>query len=228
MNTVKRKPAGKRKSVAQKPLPKKADTAQCVFNGDGLIPVIAQDYESGEVLMLAYMNEEAVTKTFETGYAHYYSLSEKQPSKYGEATGNEQKVVTAFLDADKTSLLLKVDQKASADGQNAKHSCYDAQMKGAYNEVGGVMLGRLQRIIAQNKINPEEDSYTSFLLTRGVDKIAKKVGEEAVELVIAAKNNDKAQIVDEAADFLYHMMVLLSAKGVKLSEVSAELCKRNR
>ena len=228
MNTVKRKPAGKRKSVAEKALPKKADTAQCVFNGDGLIPVIAQDYESGEVLMLAYMNEDAVAKTFETGYAHYYSLSKKELSKYGEGTGNEQKVVTAFLDEDKTSLLLKVNQKGKTNCERDKFSSYDAQMKGTYNDVGGVMLGRLQRIIAQNKTNPEEDSYTSFLLTSGVDKIAKKVGEEAVELVIAAKNDDKAQIVDEAADFLYHMMVLLSAKGVKLSEVSAELCKRNR
>ena len=228
MNTVKRKPAGKRKSVAEKPLPKKADTAQCVFNGDGLIPVIAQDYESGEVLMLAYMNEDAVAKTFETGYAHYYSLSKKELSKYGEETGNAQKVITAFLDEDKTSLLLKVDQKGKTNCGSDNFSSYDAQMKGTYNDVGGVMLGRLQRIIAQNKTNPEEDSYTSFLLTSGVDKIAKKVGEEAVELVIAAKNDDKAQIVDEAADFLYHMMVLLSAKGVKLSEVSAELCKRNR
>ena len=228
MNTVKRKPAGKRKSVTQKALPKKADTAQCVFNGDGLIPVISQDYESGEVLMLAYMNEEAVEKTFETGYAHYYSLSKKQLSKYGEEDGNVQKVVTAFLDADKTSLLLKVEQKGNANSENNTFSCFDAQMKGTYNQVGGVMLGRLQRIIAQNKLNPEEDSYTSFLLTSGVDKIAKKVGEEAVELVIAAKNNDKAEIVDEASDFLYHMMVLLAAKGVKLSEVGAELCKRNR
>ena len=228
MNTVKRKPAGKRKTATQKALPKKADTAQCIFNDDGIIPAIAQDYESGEVLMFSYMNEEAITKTFETGYAHYYSLSKKETSKFGEENGNTQKVLTAFLSADKTSLLLKVAQKGNANQENNAFTCFDSQMKGAVNDVGGVMLGRLQRIIAQNKTNPEEDSYTSFLLTGGVDKIAKKVGEEAVELVIAAKNDDKAEIVDEAADFLYHMMVLLAAKGVKLSEVGAELCKRNR
>lgn len=228
MNTVKRKPAGKRKTATQKALPKKADTAQCVFNGDGLIPVIAQDYESGEVLMLSYMNEEAVTKTFETGYAHYYSSSKKQTSMFGEENGNTQKVVTAFLDVDKTSLLLKVNQKGNVHCENNAFTCFDSQVKGTTNEVGGIMLGRLQRIIAQNKTNPEEDSYTSFLLTSGVDKIAKKVGEEAVELVIAAKNNDKADIVDETADFLYHMMVLLADRGVKLSEVGTELCKRNR
>ena len=228
MNTVKRKPVGKRKSATQKAMPKSANMAQCVFNGDGLIPVIAQDYESGEVLMLAYMNEEAVVKTFEPGYAHYSSRSKGELTKFGETEGNYQKVVTAFLDADKDALLLKVEQVGNANAENGAFSRFDSQMKGSYNEVGGVMLGRLQRIIAQNQTNPEEDSYTSFLLARGVDKIAKKVGEEAVELVIAAKNNDKTEIVDEASDFLYHMMVLLAEKGVKLSEVSAELCKRNR
>lgn len=227
MNTVKRKPTTRRKKVDESKL-KKADVEQCVFAENGLIPVIAQDYESGEVLMLAYMNEEAVIKTFETGYAHYYSRSKKELFKFGEEGGNTQKVVTAYLDADKDTLLIKVNQKGLANPEKAEFSRFEAQMKGTYNQVGGVMLGRLQRIIAQNQDNPEEDSYTSFLLARGVDKIAKKVGEEAVELVIAAKNNDKAEVVDEASDFLYHMMVLLAAKGVKLSEVGAELCKRNR
>jgi len=230
MNTVKRKPTTvkRTKKVASEAKQPRAEVTQCVFAENGLIPVIAQDYESGEVLMLAYMNEEAVTKTFETGYAHYYSRSKGTLSKYGEETGNTQKVVTAFLDADKDTLLLKVVQKGQANPENNAFSRFEAQMKGTYNQVGGVMLGRLQRIIEENKNNPEEDSYTSFLLARGVDKIAKKVGEEAVELVIAAKNDVKAEIVDEASDFLYHMMVLLAARGVKLSEVGAELCKRNR
>ena len=90
------------------------------------------------------------------------------------------------------------------------------------------MLGRLQRMIEGCIKNPEEGSYTNYLLIRGIDKIAKKVGEEAVELAIAAKNPDKEETIDEAGDFLYHMMVLLAAKGVKLSDVGAELCKRNR
>ena len=229
MNTVKRKPTTvKRKKVASETKQPRAEVTQCSFAENGLIPVIAQDYESGEVLMLAYMNEEAVTKTFETGYAHYYSRSKGVLFKFGEETGNTQKVVTAFLDSDKDTLLLKVVQKGQVNPEKNGFSRFEAQMKGTYNQVGGVMLGRLQRIIEENKNNPEEDSYTSFLLARGVDKIAKKVGEEAVELVIAAKNDVKADIVDEASDFLYHMMVLLAARGVKLSEVSAELCKRNR
>ena len=124
--------------------------------------------------------------------------------------------------------MIKVNQKGVADEEAGTFTSYVSRITGAQNAVGGVMLGKLQRIILENKKNPEEDSYTSFLLTKGVDKIAKKVGEEAVELVIASKNDSKAEIVDEASDFLYHMMVLLAAKGVKFSDVCAELWKRNR
>ena len=224
MNNVTRKSPRTKKE----PAVKKASESQCVFDANGLLPVIVQDFESGEVLMLKFMNEEAVTKTFETGYAHYVCNKTNEVYKFGANEGNTQKVITAFLDEDKAALLLKVCPKAYANAEKVAFSRFESQMKGTYNQVGGIMLGRLQRIIEQNKTNPEEDSYTSFLLARGVDKIAKKVGEEAVELVIAAKNDDKAEIVDEASDFLYHMMVLLASRGVKLSEVCAELCKRNR
>ena len=198
------------------------------YNENGLIPVIAQDYESGEVLMLAYMNEEAAAKTFESGYAHYYSRSKESVSKFGEGAGNTQKVMAAYLDKDSDILLLRVRQKLGADVEGGKFSRFENRIKGEYNTVGGEMFGRLQRLIEDCKKNPEEGSYTNYLLIRGVDKIAKKVGEEAVELVIASKNDDKEDVIDEAGDFLYHMMVLLAAKGVKLSEVCAELCKRNR
>ncbi|MBQ8374880.1 MAG: phosphoribosyl-ATP diphosphatase [Clostridia bacterium] len=198
-----------------------------VFGKDGSIPVVVQDYESAEVLMLAQMNEEAVKKTFETGYAHYYDAETGKVSKFG-GSANTQKVMAAFLNKDGKTLLLKVDQKGYACPERTAFSAFDRQIKGAYNTIGGEMFGRLQRMIENCKKNPEEGSYTNYLLIRGVDKIAKKVGEEAVELVIAAKNEDKEEVVDEAGDFLYHMMVLLSAKGVKLSEVCAELCKRNR
>ncbi len=198
------------------------------FGKDGLMPVVVQDYESGEVLMLVYMNGEAVTKTFETGYAHYYSRSKKSVSKYGDKLGNTQKVRTAFLDHDNDTLLLKVSQKGNADAEQNTFTCFPEQIKGAYNEIGGEMFGRLQRIIKNVKNNPEEGAYTSFLFVRGVDRIGKKVGEEAVELVIASKNEEKVGVINEAADLLYHVMVLLNAKEVKLSEVCAELCKRNR
>ncbi len=198
------------------------------FGKDGLIPVVVQDYESGEVLMLVYMNEEAVQKTFETGYAYYYSRSKKSVSKYGEKLGNTQKVRTAFLDHDNDTLLLKVSQRGKADEEEGTFTCFPQQIKGEYNEIGGEMFGRLQRIIKDVKDNPETGAYTSFLFVRGVDRIGKKVGEEAVELVIAAKNTEKVGVINEAADLLYHVMVLLNAKDVKLSEVCAELCKRNR
>lgn len=204
------------------------DMKKFCFDKNGLIPVVTQDYESGEVLMLVYMNQEAVEKTFSTGYAHYYSRSKKAVSKFGEQLGNTQRVRVAFLDHDGDTLLLKVDQKGKADTAKNAFTCFSDQLSGEYNNIGGEMFGRLQRIVADCKENPEDGAYTSFLFVRGVDRIAKKVGEEAVELVIAAKNEEKAAVISEAADVLYHMMVLLNAKDVKLSEVCAELCKRNR
>jgi phosphoribosyl-ATP pyrophosphohydrolase/phosphoribosyl-AMP cyclohydrolase len=204
------------------------DLKKVKFGKNGLVPVIAQDYESGEVLMLVYMNQEAVEKTFSTGYAHYYSRSKKAVSKFGAQLGNTQKVRVAYLDHDGDTLLLKVDQKGRADEEKNEFTFFPEQLLGAYNNIGGEMFGRLQRIIADCKANPEDGAYTSFLFVRGVDRIAKKVGEEAVELVIAAKNEEKAAVISEAADVLYHMMVLLNAKGVKISEVCEELCKRNR
>ena len=198
------------------------------FDKNGLMPVVVQDYESGEVLMLVYMNAEAVEKTFSTGYAHYYSRSKKSVSKFGDQLGNTQKVKVAFLDHDGDTLLLKVRQKGQACIEKNQFTCFPDQLTGEYNDIGGEMFGRLQRIIGDCKENPEDGAYTSFLFVRGVDRIAKKVGEEAVELVIAAKNEEKSAVICEAADVLYHMMVLLNAKDVKLSEVCAELCKRNR
>ncbi len=198
------------------------------FDKDGLISVVAQDYESGEVLMLGYMNQEAAEKTFATGYAHYYSRSKKSVSKYGESLGNTQKVKAAFLNAENTQLLLKVRQKGKADVEKNSFSKFSQQIVGEYNDIGAEMFGRLQRIITDVKNNPEEGAYTSFLFVRGVDRIGKKVGEEAVELVIAAKNGEKNGVVSEAADLLYHVMVLLNATDVKLSDGCNELCKRNR
>lgn len=207
---------------------KTVDIGKFKFDKDGLIPVVVQDYESGEVLMLVYMNAEAVEKTFATGYAHYYSRSKKAVTKYGEAFGNTQKVKVAFLDHDSDTLLLKVMQKGKADAEKDSFTCFPQQLKGEYNEIGGEMFGRLQRIISDVKQNPEDGAYTSFLFVRGIDRIGKKVGEEAVELVIASKNEEKTGVINEAADLLYHVMVLLNAKDVKISEVCAELCKRNR
>ena len=148
--------------------------------------------------------------------------------KFGSDKCNTQKVRVAFLDGEGKKLLLKVSQKGVANAEKGSYSYFDNQILGQYNNIGGEMFGRLQRIIADVKANPEDGAYTSFLFVRGVDRIGKKVGEEAVELVIASKNEEKQGVINEAADLLYHVMVLLNAKDVKLSEVCAELCKRNR
>ncbi len=211
--------------MAVKKVEMNVNVNEFVWDANGLIPVVVQDYESGEVLMLGSMNREAAEKTFETGFAHY--VKDEKVVKFG-GNVNTQKVMAAFLTVNASSLLLKVVQKGVACPENKTYSAYAKQIVGAYNTIGGEMLGRLQRMIENCIKEPEEGSYTNYLLIRGVDKIAKKVGEEAVELVIAAKNADKEETIDEAGDFLYHMMVLLAAKGVKLSEVGAELCKRNR
>ena len=197
---------------------------QLNFDEKGLVCAIAQDYESGEVLMQAYMNEEAYRKTLETGYAHYWSRSRKKLWKKGEESGHLQKVRAVSLDCDRDCVLLKVEQTGVAC-HTGNYSCFYTPVVEA--GAGAEMLGALQRIVEDRKANPEEGSYTAYLFEKGVDKIAKKTGEEAVELVIAAKNGDKEEIVGECADLFYHALVLLCNVGVKLSDVCTELKNRH-
>ncbi len=199
---------------------------QLNFGESGYIPTIAQDYESGEVLFLSSMNEEAWARTLETGYVHYYNVEKKTVEKFGEIRKNTQQLKAAFLDYEGKTLLLKVKQNGNA--LPVSFTYYNNQIVGNYNDIGGEMFGRLQRIVGAYKKNPEDGAYTSFLFAKGVDRISKKVGEEAVELVIASKNEPKENVIHEAADLLYHTTVLLTARDVKFSEVCAELCKRNR
>ena len=197
---------------------------QLKFDGNGLICAIAQDYESGEVLMQAYMNREAFDKTLETGYAHYWSRSRQKLWKKGEESGHLQKVIGVYLDCDSDCVLLKVQQTGAAC-HTGNYTCFFTPVREC--GVGAEMLGQLQRIVEDRKKNPEEGSYTNYLFDKGVDKIAKKAGEEAVELVIAAKNGDKEEIVGECADLFYHTLVLLANAGVKLSDVCTELKNRH-
>ena len=197
---------------------------QLKFDGNGLICAIAQDYESGEVLMQAYMNREAFDKTLETGYAHYWSRSRQKLWKKGEESGHLQKVIGVYLDCDSDCVLLKVQQTGAAC-HTGNYTCFFTPVREC--GVGAEMLGQLQRIVEDRKENPEEGSYTNYLFDKGVDKIAKKAGEEAVELIIAAKNGDKEEIVGECADLFYHTLVLLANAGVKLSDVCTELKNRH-
>ena len=195
------------------------------FDEKGLICAIAQDASSGEVLMQAYMNKEAFELTLSTGYAHYWSRSRQKLWKKGEESGHLQKVEGIYLDCDKDCVLLKVRQMGAAC-HTGNYSCfYTPVVEGG---IGVEMLGKLERIVDDRKRNPEEGSYTSYLFEKGIDKIAKKTGEEAVELVIAPKNDDKDEIVGECADLLYHTLVLLREKGVTLKDVCTELDKRHQ
>ena len=170
---------------------------QLKFDENGLICAVAQDCESGEVLMQAYMNLEAYEKTLETGYAHYYSRSRQKLWKKGEESGHLQEVVSVSLDCDGDCVLLRGRQTGAAC-HTGIYSCFiNTVIEGG---AGAEMLGRLQRVGDDRRDRPEEGAYTCYLFEKGVDKIAKKTGEEAVELVIAAKNGDKEEIVGECAD----------------------------
>lgn len=196
------------------------------FDKNGLICAIAQDYETGEVLMQAYMNAEALSETMRTGYAHYYSRSRQKLWKKGEESGNVQKVVSATFDCDRDCLLLQIEQTGVACHTGARSCFHDPVTES--DAAGLTFLGELKRVVEDRKKNPTEGSYTAYLFGRGVDKIAKKMGEEAVEVVIASKNDDKAELTREIADLTYHLLVLMEQKGVSLADVCTELKRRHK
>ena len=195
------------------------------FDERGLICAIAQDAESGDVLMQAYMNEEALEKTLETGYAHYWSRSRKCLWKKGETSGHVQKVKGITFDCDKDCVLLQIEQVGAACHTGSR-SCF-FNVEKAEDGAGVRFLSELERVIDDRKEHPGEGSYTSYLFEKGIDKIAKKMGEEAVETVIASKNENKEELVGEAADLLYHLLVLLREKNVSLADVCTELKARH-
>ena len=196
------------------------------FDKNGLICAIAQDFETGEVLMQAYMNAEALDLTLKTGYAHYYSRSRGKLWKKGEESGHVQKVLSAAFDCDRDCILLEIEQTGAAC-HTGERSCFHDPVKD--NDAAGLtFLGELTRVVEDRKRNPVEGSYTAYLFGRGVDKIAKKMGEEAVEVVIASKNDDKADLTREIADLTYHLLVLMEEKGVTLGDVCTELKRRHK
>ena len=200
-----------------------------IADSDGLIPVITQDYKTGEVLMMAFMNEEAYLKTKETGQMHYFSRSRGKLWHKGEESGHFQNLKSLYVDCDKDTLLAKVEQIGAAC-HTGSHSCFYTPVyeketatdmhnpQAVFDEVMGVILDR--------KANPKEGSYTNYLFDKGLDKILKKLGEEATEIVIAAKNPNPNEIKYEICDFLYHMMVLMAERGITWEEITEELAKR--
>ena len=196
------------------------------FDEKGLIPAIAQDSATQAVLMLAYMNEEALKLTLETGYMHYYSRSRKSLWKKGETSGHVQRVVALSYDCDGDAILAQVEQTGPAC-HTGNYSCFFnkvLEQEKPHSDAG--ILDRLFDVILDRKANPQEGSYTNFLCDKGIDKILKKVGEESAEVIIAAKNPDNGELRYEAADLLYHLLVLLAEKGMSPVDIYDELESR--
>lgn len=196
-------------------------------NSDGLIPVIVQDYKTCEVLMLAYMNEESYNKTIETGRMTYYSRSRQELWIKGETSGHYQYVKALHLDCDNDTILAKVEQIGAAC-HTGSYSCFFQELvKKDYKDENPLMILKQDyEVIAERKRNPKEGSYTNYLFDKGIDKILKKVGEEATEMVIAAKNPDAEELKYEISDFLYHMMVLMVDQGLTWEDITRELVER--
>lgn len=196
-------------------------------NSNGLVPVIVQDYKTMEVLMLAYMNEEAFDTTLETGRMTYWSRSRDELWTKGLTSGHFQYVKSLSIDCDNDTILAKVSQVGAACHTGNRTCFYRDMMKKDYDEINPLTVFEdVYAVIMDRKKNPKEGSYTNYLFDKGIDKILKKVGEEATELVIAAKNPDPEEIKYELSDLLYHAMVLMAERGVTWEDVTRELANR--
>ena len=196
-------------------------------NSDGLIPVIVQDYTTNDVLMCAYMNEEAFHATINCGKMTYYSRSRQELWMKGETSGHIQYVKELTADCDFDTILAKVSQVGVACHTGNPSCFFNEIVKKEYIEKNPLkVFETVYNIIEDRKNNPKEGSYTNYLFDKGIDKILKKVGEECTEIVIAAKNPDPEEIKYEISDFLYHVMVLMVEKGVTWEEITQELAQR--
>ncbi len=205
------------------------DITQIKFDEKGLVPAIAQDIKTGTVLMLAYMSKESLQLTLDTGYAVYYSRSRQALWKKGETSGHIQKVRAIHYDCDGDSLLMMVEQTGAAC-HTGEYSCFFNELVSLVEGSGKVpspyILQEVYNVIADRKLHPKEGSYTNYLLDKGVEKICKKVGEEASESIIAAVKGSRDELRYEAADLVYHLLVLLFNQGLTPMELWAELEKR--
>lgn len=213
------------------------DIGTVKFDEKGLVPAIVQE-ENGQVLMLAYMNEESLKKTIETGYTWFYSRSRKKLWQKGETSGNIQEVRELFYDCDGDTLLVKVHQRGVAC-HTGSYSCFSGRkLLGSQNDIAlidekpenslAVVLNDLYNVIQDRRLHPVEGSYTNYLFKNGQDKILKKVGEEAVETVIASKNMSKKEVLYEMGDLWYHCLVLLAFHNLTPDELLGELMNRRK
>ena len=198
------------------------------LNSDGMVPVVVQDYKTSEVLMMAYMNEEAYLETLRTGKMTYYSRSRQELWLKGATSGHFQYVKSLSADCDMDTILAKVSQVGAACHTGAKSCFFNEITKKDYEQSSNPLevFEEVFNVIKDRKIHPKEGSYTNYLFDKGIDKILKKLGEEATEIVIAAKNPNANEIKYEISDFLYHMMVLMAEKDVTWEEITTELANR--
>ena len=191
-----------------------------VFDASGLLPVIAQDRDSGDVLMLAWANAEAVARTAETGLAHFWSRSRKALWQKGETSGNTLRVVEARADCDNDALLLVVEPAGPACHTGTR-TCF-----GETSPTAAGMPFELARVVRERAQAKPEESYTARLLAKGQAAVLKKIGEEATEVVLAAAAESDTRLAEESADLLFHLLVALHQRGVPLSRVMEELRRR--
>lgn len=200
------------------------------FDEKGLVPAIVQEAETKEVLTLAYMNQESLTKTLETGETWFYSRSRQELWHKGATSGNTQSVVSVKYDCDQDSVLVLVQPKGPACHTGAV-SCFTEGVvteRATSSLADYQILQSLEQLIIEREKERPEGAYTTYLFEKGVDKILKKVGEEASEVIIAAKNRDKEELKWEAADLLYHLQVLLVEQGLPFKEVLKTLEERHK
>ncbi|WKY42887.1 bifunctional phosphoribosyl-AMP cyclohydrolase/phosphoribosyl-ATP diphosphatase HisIE [Eubacteriaceae bacterium ES2] len=199
------------------------------FNNAGLVPAIVQNYHTREVLMMAWMNEETLKQSIESGIATFYSRSRQEVWVKGATSGNTQQIVSIEYDCDGDTLLLQVNPDGPSC-HTGNISCFFRTLS-ANQELkkGNVeILYQLAKLLEDRRENPKEGSYTNYLFEKGVDKICKKIGEESAETIIAAKNTDPIELTYEASDLIYHLLVLLNNQDVALDSIFEELTKRHK
>ncbi|NBJ70025.1 MULTISPECIES: bifunctional phosphoribosyl-AMP cyclohydrolase/phosphoribosyl-ATP diphosphatase HisIE [Clostridia] len=198
---------------------------QVTFNDHGLIPAIVQDADTGEVLTLAYMNEEAIEKTLATKETWFYSRKSQALWNKGATSGNKQIVQSVSFDCDQDAILLQVKPLGPAC-HTGESTCFHQELL-QEQPASFAMINQLAKKIKTRKETPIAGAYTTYLFQEGIDKILKKVGEEASEVIIGAKNNDKKEIIWEIADLAYHTLVLMELLGISVRDIKHELQKRH-
>jgi phosphoribosyl-ATP pyrophosphohydrolase/phosphoribosyl-AMP cyclohydrolase len=201
------------------------DIANLTYNQDGLIPAIVQEATSGQVLMLAWMNRESLAITLREGRTCFWSRSRGELWRKGETSGHIQRVVSIAADCDADTLLIRVEQTGAACHTGAK-SCFFEDIL-ADEKAPGFSIDALYELIKGRKEQKQEGSYTTYLFEKGDDKILKKVGEESTEVIVAAKNDDRGELIYELADLAYHALVLMVQKGISVDEIRGELASRH-